>query len=199
MDKFIVLLVGANHTKGYLYDEGVINNLAPLPFEELKVQTPNIFVFSKDPDIIDYHGLEVTTITPSEQAVYTVAGIVYGSGYEKKFAVLNGDQVVYVDNKHIINQPPDTKSDVLVVADAEFLSEYSEHCKEFLEHNRFYDDELQPYFIRMENMVKAEERFQSLWHTRVLVTAQSICAKYIIPTKIDMCLGIINTLKTRGK
>jgi len=196
MNKFIVVETDGAHTKSFLYDEGAINALPPLSFDELKIQTPNIFVFSKDPTVTEWGGLGVTTVTPAEEAVYTVAGVVYGSAFAKPFAVLIGDEVVHVDNRQIVAKPG-AKSEILVVADAEFLAEYSAHCKEFLEHNRFYADELQPYFIRMENMLKAEERFQSLWHTRVLVTAQSLCAKYIIPTKIDMCLGIINTIKNR--
>jgi hypothetical protein len=109
------------------------------------------------------------------------------------------------------------KADILVLAGGDFITFYDAVAPEVLEKNAFYSDELQPYSVTAKNMKrtcinhtfrsdlqKYRDSFPenaSWWDgTRqmsfcVRAVAKKCGAKYIIPTRINMCLGIIGELK----
>jgi len=109
------------------------------------------------------------------------------------------------------------KADILVVAGGDTIYGYQSFAKEFLKPNQFYNDETQPVYITTSNAIQAETNFtferdlvehQKLyseysynwwtgaraWHSCIRAIAKKSNAEYIIPTKINMCLGIIKGL-----
>ena len=113
------------------------------------------------------------------------------------------------------------KTDILVIAGGDFLYFYQSAGAEFLQPNKFYTDKLQPYMVTARDADFVDRRFvleQDINHyaenftdyapiwwsgTRgmrfcVRAVVKQIGAKYIIPTKINMCLGIINELKSKS-
>jgi len=114
------------------------------------------------------------------------------------------------------------KCDVLVLAGGDFKYFYQCAGSEFLQNNKFYDDINQPYIVNLKDMKKVDQRFvfeqdikyyqenftemSPIWWSGaramrfcVRAVVQKTCAKYIIPTKINMLLGIINELKNKEK
>ena len=112
------------------------------------------------------------------------------------------------------------KTDILVIAGGDFLYFYQSAGPEVLQSNKFYNDKLQPYMVTAESADFVDRRFvleqdinhyaenftdySTIWWSgargmRFCVRAATKItgAKYIIPTKINMCLGIINELKSK--
>ena len=113
------------------------------------------------------------------------------------------------------------KADILVLAGGDYIGFYECAGAEFLEKNKFFADKLQPCAMTMKNIETVDRRFvceqdirdyyknypqyNAAWWdgTRgmrfcVRAVTKKCGAKYVIPTKINMCLGIINELKRKG-
>ena len=113
----------------------------------------------------------------------------------------------------------ENKCDILVTAGGD--PKYCQECmaSEFLEKNKFYVDKNQPHMITVKNYLKADRKFifkqdiniyenftvyQDDWwnfargyNYCIGAVAKKVGAKYEIPTKINMCLGIISELKLK--
>lgn len=111
------------------------------------------------------------------------------------------------------------KADILVTAGGD--TKYCQECMaaEFLRPNIFYKDRLQPHMIKVEDFIKADTKFmleqdinvyknfsvyQGVWwdyargfNSCIRAAAKKVGAKYEIPSRINMCLGIINELKNK--
>ena len=113
----------------------------------------------------------------------------------------------------------DNGADILVIAGGDFIFFYESVAREKLQPNTLYADPLQPYmlpiavadavdrhFIMDEDISFYYEnypKFSRVWWsgTRgqrfcVRAIAHKCGAKYIVPTRINMCLGIIQELRT---
>lgn len=113
----------------------------------------------------------------------------------------------------------ENKCDILVTAGGD-----TKYCQEtiaweFLKPNKFYDDPLQPHMIKIEDYNKANKKFvtkqdisvfkkftvyQDDWwdfsrgyNCCISAIAKKVGAKYEIPSRINMCIGIINELKSK--
>ena len=111
------------------------------------------------------------------------------------------------------------KCDILVTAGGD--PKYCQECmaSAYLSQNKFYEDNLQPHMIEVKDYMKANKDFiykqnidvfrsftvyQNEWwdfargyNLCIGAVAQKIGATYEIPTKINMCIGIINELKSK--
>jgi hypothetical protein len=109
------------------------------------------------------------------------------------------------------------KSDILVVGGGDTLYFYGCVAPELLKPNKFYKDSLQPYYMTAEEVIAVDKKVMSeldikelaakskynlIWwsgargyHASVRAVMRKCGAKYLIPTKINMCLGIINKLR----
>jgi hypothetical protein len=110
------------------------------------------------------------------------------------------------------------RADILVIAGGDHKFHYECAAKDFLEPNEHFSDDLAPYSVAVENVFKIDRRFifeedlgeyikkynemSEIWWrgTRsmrfcVRAVAKKCGARFVIPTKINMCLGIINELK----
>ena len=112
------------------------------------------------------------------------------------------------------------KADILVTSGGD--TKYCQECmaSEYLEPNTIYADKLQPHMIKVSNYNKANKKFvlkqnnnvyknftvyQGIWweYSRgfnlcIGAVAKKVGAKYEIPTRINMCIGIINELKNNA-
>jgi len=116
-----------------------------------------------------------------------------------------------------LTQDIKNKSDILVLAGGDHLHVWEAIGKDVLEPNRFYKDELQPYQVEIEKAKQTGHRFvmqDDLDYYRnnfnvhvpewwngcrqmrfcVVAVANKVGAKFLIPTRINMCLGIINEM-----
>ena len=112
------------------------------------------------------------------------------------------------------------KTDVLVLAGGDFKFFYECAGAEYLQDNAYYKDSSQPYMLNYKDMKAIDRRFvlrqdladyyknfpeySKIWWNGargmrfcVRAVGKRCGAKFFIPTKINMCLGIINELKNK--
>lgn len=114
----------------------------------------------------------------------------------------------------------ENKADILVTSGGD--TKYCQECmaSKYLMQNKFYKDKLQPHMIKVSDFIKANNDFilnqdinvfknfvvyQDAWwdgarafNSTIIAVAKKVGAKYEIPSRINMCNGIINELKNNN-
>jgi hypothetical protein len=111
----------------------------------------------------------------------------------------------------------ENQADLLVLAGGDHIFHYQCAGPDFLEENKFYRDTAAPYSVSAENADAKDRRLifhddmsdyvakyksmSEIWWSGqrsmcccVRAAAQKCGAKFIIPTKVNMCLGLISEL-----
>lgn len=112
----------------------------------------------------------------------------------------------------------ENKADILVTTGGDTKYCQESMASEYLMTNTFYSDKLQPHMIKVKDYNKANAKFileqdinvyknftvyQDAWWSYargynccISAVAKKVGAKYEIPSRINMCIGIINELKS---